>query len=66
MYSNQRIFFKNYLYVTIAFGIILILIIIFFLIFAKTKLFLDIFYGGKIFYKNEKELKLILMMPKIS
>ena len=43
---------------TIAFGIIFIFIIIFFLIFAKTKLFLDIFYGGKIFYKNEKALNL--------
>ena len=28
------------------------------MIFAKTKLFLDIFYGGKIFYKNEKALNL--------
>ena len=51
-------FNKNYLNVKISCSIILVIILIFFVALIKTKLFLDIFYGGKIFYKNEKALNL--------
>ena len=61
----SELFFKNYLYVIITFCIILFLILIFFLIFAKTKLFLEIFHEGKIFYKNEKELNLKMIKKQL-
>ena len=54
----QDFFINNYLCLIISFSLIIILILIFFLIFMKTKLFIDLFYGGKIFYKREKNLNL--------
>ena len=40
------------------FSIIFILILIFLLHLLKTKFFLNLFFGGKIYYKNEKKLNL--------
>ena len=58
-------FNKNYLYAKISCSITLVAIIIFFMVLIKTKLFLDIFYGGKIFYKNEKKLNLKTIKKQI-
>ena len=52
-------FFKaNLLYFIFPFSIVIICILIFLMQFRKTKLFLDIIFGGKIYYKNEKNLNL--------
>ena len=58
-------FNKNYLYAKISCSITLVAILIFFMVLIKTKLFLDIFYGGKIFYKNEKKLNLKTIKKQI-
>ena len=58
-------FNKNYLNAKISCSIILVILLIFLVMLIKTKLFLDIFYGGKIFYKSEKKLNLKTIKKQI-
>ena len=49
---------KNLEFLILICGLIIILTLIFFQVFAKTKLYLDIFSDGKIYYRNERKLDL--------
>ena len=51
-------FNKNLEFLILICGLIIILTLIFFQVFAKTKLYLDIFSDGKIYYRNERKLDL--------
>ena len=48
----------NFLRLIFYFSIIALLILIFLIRILKTKFFLDLFFGGKVYYKNEKKLNL--------
>ena len=58
-------FIDNYPCLIIIFCLFTFLALIFFLIIVRTKSFIDIFYDGKIYYKNIKDLKLNKIQKQI-